>query len=92
MTDWSWGYRMRAALDYSNVFAGINLSPNLAWSHDVEGYGPNFNENAKAISVGLNADYGNKYSASLSYTDFFDGKYNTNVDRDFLAASFSVSF
>ena len=88
----SWGYRARASLDYSNVFAGINLSPNLAWTHDVEGYGPNFTENAKSISVGINADYGNKYAASLSYTDFFDGKYNTNVDRDFLSASFSVSF
>jgi len=92
MTDWSWGYRLRAALDYSNVFAGVNLSPNLAWSHDVEGYGPNFTENAKAISIGLNADYANKYTASLSYTDFFDGKYNTNVDRDFVSASLSVSF
>jgi len=91
-TDWSWGYRVRASLEYSNVFAGINLSPNLSWSHDVEGYGPNFTEDAKAISVGLNADYGNKYNASISYTDFFDGKYNTAVDRDFASVSFSVSF
>tara|TARA_R110000868_G_scaffold144964_18_gene364781 strand:- start:7809 stop:9593 length:1785 start_codon:yes stop_codon:yes gene_type:complete len=91
-TDWSYGYRLRASLDYSNVIAGINLSPNLAWTHDVEGYGPNFTEDGKSISVGVNADYGNKYAASLSYTDFFDGKYNTAVDRDFLAASFSVSF
>ena len=91
-TDWSWGYRARASLDYSNVFAGINLSPSLSWSHDVEGYGPNFTENAKAISVGLNADYGNKYNASINYTDFFDGKYNTAVDRDFASVSFSVSF
>src|SRR5690606_35753404 len=43
----SWGYRLRAALDYSNVIAGTNLSPNIAWSHDVEGYSPNFVENAK---------------------------------------------
>ena len=91
-TDWSWGYRVRASLEYSNVFAGINLSPNLTWSHDVEGYGPNFTEDAKAISIGLNADYGNKYNASISYTDFFDGKYNTAVDRDFASVSFSVSF
>ncbi|MGM8933963.1 DUF1302 domain-containing protein [Pseudomonas neustonica] len=91
-TDWSYGYRLRATLDYANVIAGVNLSPNVAWTHDVEGYGPNFTENAKSISVGVNADYANKYSASLSYTDFFDGKYNTNVDRDFLSASFSVSF
>lgn len=91
-TEWSSGYRLRAALDYSNVFAGINLSPNISWSHDVDGYGPNFTENAKAVSLGLNADFANKYSASLSYTDFFDGKYNTNVDRDFLSASVSVNF
>jgi hypothetical protein len=91
-TEWSWGYRVRAALDYSNVFAGINLSRSVTWSHAVEGYGPNFTENAKAVSLGLNADYGNKYNASLSYTDFFDGKYNTNVDRDFLALSVGVSF
>jgi hypothetical protein len=88
----SWGYRMRASLDYSNVFAGVNLSPSLSWSHDVEGYGPNFTEDAKAVSLGLNADYANKYNASISYTNFFDGKYNTNVDRDFAAVSFSVSF
>ena len=91
-TDFSWGYRVRAALDYSNVIAGINLSPNIAWSHDVEGYSPNFNEKAKSISVGLNADYANKYNASISYTNFFDGKYNTLVDRDFAAISFGVSF
>jgi hypothetical protein len=88
----SWGYRMRASLDYSNVIAGINLSPSVSWSHDVEGYGPNFNEDAKAVSLALNADYANKYNASLSYTNFFDGKYNTAVDRDFAAVSFSVSF
>ena len=91
-TDFSWGYRVRAALDYSNVIAGINLSPNIAWSHDVEGYSPNFTEKAKSISVGLNADYANKYNASISYTNFFDGKYNTLVDRDFAAISFGVSF
>jgi hypothetical protein len=91
-TEWSWGYRARASLDYSNVFAGVNVSPSLTWSHDVEGYGPNFTEDAKAISLGLNFDYANKYTASLSYTDFFDGKYNTNVDRDFASASVSVNF
>ncbi|WP_339845804.1 DUF1302 domain-containing protein [uncultured Halopseudomonas sp.] len=91
-TEWSSGYRLRGTLNYSNVFAGINLSPSLTWSHDVDGYGPNFTENAKAISIGLGADYANKYSASLSYTDFFDGKYNTNVDRDFVSASLSVTF
>jgi len=90
----SWGYRLRAIADYNNVFAGINLKPNLSFSHDVDGYGPNglFNEDAKAISIGLDAEYQNTYTASLSYTDFFDGDYNTLVDRDFLAFSVGVNF
>ncbi|MNZ70714.1 hypothetical protein D3C78_890610 [compost metagenome] len=88
----SWGYRVRGKLDYSNVFAGINLSPNIAWSHDVDGSGPNFEEGAKAISIGLDADYLSTYTASLSYTDFFGGDFNTNVDRDFVALSVGVNF
>ncbi|HEJ1321326.1 TPA: DUF1302 family protein, partial [Pseudomonas aeruginosa] len=47
---------------------------------------------AKAISVGLDADYGNTYSASLSYTDFFGGDFNPTIDRDFVAVSFGISF
>ncbi|WP_181298916.1 DUF1302 domain-containing protein [Pseudomonas sp. Q2-TVG4-2] len=90
----SWGYRLRALASYSNVFAGVNLTPNLSFSHDVDGYGPNglFNEGAKAVSVGVDAEYQNTYTASLSYTDFFGGDYNTLVDRDFLALSMGVNF
>ncbi|CAD5106762.1 DUF1302 domain-containing protein [Zestomonas carbonaria] len=91
-TSSSWGYRARGILDYSNVIAGINLKPNIAWSHDVDGYGPVFNEGAKAISLGIDAEYRNTYTASLSYTDFFGGDYNTQVDRDFIALSFGVNF
>ncbi|RMH82355.1 DUF1302 domain-containing protein [Pseudomonas sp. AOB-7] len=91
-THTSWGYRARGILEYSNVIAGINLKPNVAWSHDVDGYGPTFNEGAKAISVGLDADYRSVYTASLSYTDFFGGEYNNQIDRDFLAFSVGVSF
>ncbi|UVJ46572.1 DUF1302 domain-containing protein [Pseudomonas sp. LS1212] len=88
----SWGYRLRGKLDYQNVIAGINLSPNIAWSHDVEGYGPNFDEGSKAVSLGVDADYMNTYTASLSYTNYFGGDFNTNVDRDYVALSFGVNF
>ncbi|MNF06037.1 hypothetical protein D3C80_2059100 [compost metagenome] len=72
----------------------MQLNPNLAWSHDVDGYGPEpgFNEGSKAISLGVDASYLNTYNASLSYTDFFGGDYNVNTDRDFVALSFGVSF
>ncbi len=90
----SWGYRARVIWDYNSVFAGVNLKPNVAWSHDVHGYGPNstFNEGSKAISLGLDAEYQNTYTASLNYTNFFGGDYNTLVDRDFAALSFGVNF
>ncbi|WP_263262697.1 DUF1302 domain-containing protein [Pseudomonas sp. RIT-PI-S] len=92
----SWGYRMRAIWDFNNAIAGINLRPSVAWSHDVDGYSPgpggNFEEGRKAISLGLDADYLNTYTASLSYTNFFDGKYSTVDDRDFVAMSVGVNF
>jgi hypothetical protein len=92
----SWGYRARAVWEYPDVFAGINLKPSIAWSHDVEGYSPgpggNFEEGRKAISLGLDAEFQNTYNASLSYTNFFDGKYSTVDDRDFLALSVGVVF
>jgi hypothetical protein len=94
VTDSSWGYRIRMGLTYNDVIAGINLTPSFAWSHDVDGYSPNsnFNEDAKALSVALGAEYLNRYTASLSYTTFSGGDYNTIVDRDFLSLSLSVSF
>jgi hypothetical protein len=92
----SWGYRGRAIWEYNDVFAGVNLKPNIAWSHDVEGYSPgpggNFEEGRKAVSLGLDAEYQNTYTASLAYTNFFDGKYTTVDDRDFVALSVGVNF
>ncbi|WP_237034849.1 DUF1302 domain-containing protein [Aquipseudomonas alcaligenes] len=88
----SWGYRLRGQLEFSNAIAGVNLKPNLAFAHDVEGYGPTFTEGNQSLSVGLDADYLSKYTASLSYTDYFGGDFNTNTDRDFLAFSVGMSF
>ena len=92
----SWGYRARAIWEYPDVFAGVNLKPNVAWSHDVKGYSPgpggNFEEGRKAVSLGLDAEYQNTYTASLAYTNFFGGKFSTVNDRDFVALSFGANF
>ena len=94
VTSTSWGYRARAIWDYPDFFAGVNLRPSVSWSHDVDGYGPNglFGEGNKAVSLGLDAEYQNTYTAGLAYTDFFGGKYNTSIDRDFVALSFGMNF
>ncbi|WP_434579832.1 DUF1302 domain-containing protein [Pseudomonas sp. Z1-6] len=95
-TSTSWGYRTRAIWEYPDVFAGVNLKPNVAWSHDVKGYSPgpgaNFEEGRKAVSLGLDAEYQNTYNASLAYTNFFGGDFSTVDDRDFLALSVGVTF
>lgn len=93
-TSTSWGYRARAIWEYSNLIDGVEFKPSLAWSHDVNGYGPEpgFIEGSKAISLGLDAVYLSTYTASLAYTDYFGGDYNASTDRDYLALSFGVSF
>ncbi|OPA93257.1 adhesin [Pseudomonas fluorescens] len=92
----SWGYRARAIWEYPDVFSGVNLKPNVAWSHDVKGYSPgpgaNFEEGRKAVSLGLDAEYQNTYTASLNYTNFFGGEFSTVNDRDFVALSFGANF
>ncbi|WP_166264364.1 DUF1302 domain-containing protein [Marinobacter caseinilyticus] len=97
VTPFSWGYRARFVWDYQNAFAGINLRPQLAWSHDVKGYSPQpggaFNEGNKSIGLSVEGVYQNKYTAEVGYTNFFGGKpYNESTDRDFISASVSYSF
>ena len=94
VTDSSWGYRVRGSLTFNDAFAGINLTPTLAWAHDVDGYSPNTNflEDRKALSIGLNGEYLNRYTGSISYTSFTGGTYNTQKDRDFVSVSFGINF
>jgi hypothetical protein len=93
----SWGYRIRARMDFNNAIGAVTLSPRIAWSHDVDGNSPgpggNFIEDRKAISFGLNADYLKTWSADISYTDFFGaGRYNLLNDRDLVAFNIKYSF
>jgi hypothetical protein len=96
-TDWSWGYRLRASLEYSDVLPGINLIPALNWRHDVEGYsydpqGP-FQEGQQAMGVSLTGIYMNDYSVELAYNAFFGtNDYSTLDDRDFASVSFKADF
>lgn len=94
ITEFAWGYRARAVWFYSNVFAGINLQPQISWSEDVEGVSPapNFNEGSKQLGFSLGADYLSRYSFDIAYNMFIGGRYNPLKDRDFLSMSVAVSF
>ncbi|ABL99795.1 DUF1302 domain-containing protein [Shewanella amazonensis] len=95
-TDFAWGYRIVAKADYNNLFAGINVSPRVIWSHDVDGITPDplflFTEGRKSVAVGINFDYQSRWGADLSYNSFFGGVGTTNAmsDRDYV--SFNIKY
>nr|WP_136250975.1 DUF1302 domain-containing protein [Ningiella ruwaisensis] len=96
VTESAWGYRLRASLDYSNVFAGISLKPTIDWQHDVNGYSPEpgqqFHEGRKSFGVSLEALYQQKYSVTLGYRAFSGGSHNILEDKDFLSLSLAMSY
>lgn len=96
-TDWSWGYGLRAALEYSDVLPGVNLIPAVSWRHDVEGYsyepGGPFQQGQQALGLSLTLNYLNDYSLELGYNEFFGSNdYSTLADRDFVSVSLKADF
>ena len=97
VTEGSWGYRLRVSGDYSDVFAGVNLSPVVSFAHDVDGRAPdpggNFIAGRQTLGLALNAEYANMYTAGLSYTMYSGGAdINSYEDRDFAAVTLGVQF
>ena len=80
VTDFSWGYRVVGRLDYSNSLFGTNMSPRIAWSHDVKGVSSTFNEGIKSASVGVNFEYKKAFTVDLSYTTFMGGRTYCGTD------------
>ncbi len=107
MTKESYGYRAVVRADYTNVIAAINLSPRIAFSHDLRGTSQTFNQKAQAVTLGVGASYQSNWTADLAYTNFFAGEKFEGVrpdgirtrssnnplsDRDFIAATVSYAF
>jgi len=91
-TDSAWGYRTRVEFDYPDLFSGVSLKPVLSWYHDVDGYSDQFNEGSTVAAASVEALYKQKYSVTVSYTNFGGGEYNSIADKDFLALSFAMSY
>ena len=91
----SWGYRIAARLDYNNAIGGANLYPYTQFLHDVSGNSPApsgpFVEGRTALTIGLRADYLNRWQADIGYTRYA-GDGNELSDRDFISASVKYSF
>jgi hypothetical protein len=97
-TPYSWGYRVALRADYSSVFGTpFNLSPRVAFNHDVNGITPgpggNFLENRKSLTLGVEALYLQQWAADLSFTNFY-GASDLNLihDRDFVSFTIKYSF
>ncbi len=93
----SWGYRLRARFDYLNAIGSVNLYPILSWAHDVGGTTPlplgTFLEDRKAISIGLQATYLDRWTGEVQLTSFFGREdFNLLHDRDFLSFNVKYSF
>ncbi|PKG58903.1 DUF1302 domain-containing protein [Shewanella sp. GutDb-MelDb] len=95
-TDFAWGYRLVAKVDYNNVWGGVNIAPRVIFSHDVDGITPDpmflFTEGKKSVALGVNFDYQSRWSADVSYNAFFGGVGTTNTmaDRDYV--SFNIKY
>ena len=91
----SWGYRLAARLDYNNAIGAANLFPYLQFGHDVSGNSPapigSFVEGRTALTLGLRADYLNRWEAGIGFTRYA-GKGSERSDRDFVSASVKYSF
>lgn len=90
------GYQIRTQLTYNNAIGPVALSPSLAFRHDFSGNSPgpggNFLEGRKAVTLGLEANLRNQWTAELSYTSFFGaGRLNLINDRDFISFNLKYS-
>lgn len=97
-TSYSWGYRTVVRGDYNSVGgSAINLSPRIAFNHDVNGITPgpggNFIEGRRSLTFGVEGTYLNQFTGDLSYTRFMGaGNLNLIHDRDFVAFTLRYAF
>lgn len=93
----SWGYQLVGRLDYNNVYRGVNVSPLIVFSHDVDGNTPlpmgNFIRGRKSLTFGAEFTFQNAWALDLRYVNFFGaGRYNLLGDRDYVSCNLKYSF
>ncbi|WP_420476333.1 DUF1302 domain-containing protein [Noviherbaspirillum sp. ST9] len=98
VTPFAWGYRLLGELEYANALAGWTVKPRVFWSHDVRGNSADgaFLDDRKTLGIGASITKlidRCRWTFDVAYTNFLDrSRWDTNRDKDFLAASLSVSF
>src|SRR4029077_7299655 len=87
-SDNAWGYRLIGQMTYNSVLGGLNLSPRIAFTQDVDGVTPaptsTFLEGRKVFVAGLTGDYLQRLEGDVAYSRFFGaGSANLLRDRDY---------
>ena len=93
----SWGYQVASRLDYTNVFANVNASPSVAFTHDVSGNTPlplgNYIAKRKSVNLAVEFTYQNAWSLEVRYVNFFGAdRFNLLADRDYVSTTIRYSF
>ena len=70
----SYGYRIVTRAEYLNALGPINLSPRIAFAHDLRGTSQTFTQGVQALSLGVGASYQQNWQADIAYTNFFGGE------------------
>lgn len=94
VTDFSWGYRLRLAVDYPDFLgSGFVASPSIFWAQDVDGVSMTgaFSEGNTTLGLGLKLNLNKVHDINLGYTSY-TGKWNTFRDSDNYSVSYSYSF
>ncbi|SIP93937.1 DUF1302 domain-containing protein [Aquipseudomonas alcaligenes] len=102
LTDYSlpdraaWAYIVEFAMNYQDAFGtGATLTPQLDFSHEVEGTSPNGMqvEGRKSLTASLFLNYQSRWKGGLQWVNYWGGGSLAGLkDRDFVSASLSYSF
>jgi Protein of unknown function (DUF1302) len=94
VTAFSWGYRAKASITYTGIMNGVNLTPSVAFQHDVNGTAHDiaFIDGRKAANVAIRADIFKKLFVEASWTPIWGGDYNFMKDRDFYSLVAGLTF
>ena len=96
VTDFAWGYRLRASLDYPGFMGtGWVATPSIFWLHDVEGVSMDsqFNDGRKTISLGMKFNLNKTHNLEFNYTTYSNkAKYDIFRDKDNASVSYSYTF
>jgi hypothetical protein len=81
ITENSWGYRLVTSAQYPNALFTGNLTPRIAFFHDVKGVSQTFNEGVKSLSFGAGLEIKKRLNFDVSYNMFFGGRVYCGTDQ-----------